>query len=147
MVENSAGENIKTTQVQSVPAGFWCRSAGTVDFKETFAFKISTQPLNVEVKEVSGVPKRLASLSIEPQDLQDLAEWSRTQWRRSWPKEREDALIGKQFDMCRSFDAEDEKEKVNRMWEVGFKPHKLSAGGYVWLAVCNVKKESIGVLC
>merc|ERR1712083_746716 len=124
------------------------RSPGTVEFRETFTFKIGSNPLNIEVQEVTGSPMRLGSIKLEPHEIQELAEWAFTQYTQSAKKgTTEHALVAEQFHMCRSVDDSNEEEKVKLLHEVGFKPHKLSNGGYIWLAFCSVKNTSSTTRC
>merc|ERR1712176_1598057 len=104
-----------------------------------------SQPLNIEVHEITSRPKRLGSVRFEPHDVQELSDWALGQYKAHHKGESEDGLMSLQFHSCRVVDDLSEDEKVNVMWEAGFKPHKLSNGGYIWLGFCSVKKPSNAV--
>merc|ERR1712066_1035763 len=126
-------EDRKISQAQSVPF-FLFSSPGTVDIKETFRLSLATSPITIDVQEVTGMPKRLSSVRIEVDDVQELADWALSQFTTHMKiNMTEAALLGEQFHACTSLERESEREKVDRMWKYGFKPLKLSQGGYIWL--------------
>lgn len=136
-------KEIQSTRARRLTYSQWLNDAA-VDFHENFTLTVQPTPhalFKVEVRDKSIGSIPLGHVSFDERQLWDQFRRSQKMEEKNRAKLSAGATADEQVLQMMQQRCSDsgDAEKMSRMWEAGFAPHRLSAGGAIWLAFSEIE--------